>query len=207
MTMTTYPKIRNLYKRSEDGKTVTDEYAHPFFESLMDTRMLGTEKINGMNIRIMYENGLFRFGGKSDSAMIPGGLFNHLNRVVSRITDHPAPSYTLYGEGYGAGIQNGSHYSLSQEFILFDVRIGDTWLRFDDVMDIGLKLTIPTVPLIFEDSTLSYMACCVADGMKSEISNEDMEGIVVRPSYELSFSNGERVMIKLKTKDLAGKWG
>ncbi len=61
---------------------------------------------------------------------------------------------TLYGEGYGGGIQKGgSEYTSKTKggavsFRLFDVLVGETWLRRSDVEDVAEKLVIKTVPLI-----------------------------------------------------------
>ena len=46
-------------------------------------------------------------------------------------------SVTLYGEGYGNGIQKGGLYSQKQEFILFDVKINGNWQPRESVEDIA----------------------------------------------------------------------
>ena len=48
---------------------------------------------------------------------------------------------TLYGEGYGARIQKGGgkYLAKSCDFVLFDVKIGDWWLRREAVDEIAIE--------------------------------------------------------------------
>ena len=69
---------------------------------------------------------------------------------------------TLYGEGYGGGIQKGGGAYTSKtkggkaSFRLFDVFIGETWLDRENVEDIASKLGIKTVPLISPPKPIAY---------------------------------------------------
>ncbi len=68
----------------------------------------------------------------------------------------------LYGEGYGGGIQKGgSEYTSKTKggavsFRLFDVLVGETWLRRVDVEDVAEKLGIKCVPLIPPPAPITY---------------------------------------------------
>jgi len=93
---------------------------------------------------------------KSDCNICPGNgwvgysVDNSL-AMCENLNSYPI---TLYGEGYGGGIQKGgSEYTSKAKggavnFRLFDVLVGDTWLRRVDVEDVATKLGIKTVPLI-----------------------------------------------------------
>ena len=97
----------------------------PEFEVLKDISWIWTEKIDGTNIRILWDGHDIRFGGKTDDAQIPTFLLNVLQtkftaeRMKEVFTD--ATEVCLYGEGYGVKIQKGSHYLPDRtDFILFD---------------------------------------------------------------------------------------
>ena len=103
--------------------------------------------INGVEFKV-------RIAGKTDNAQIPKNLLKHMQekypneKVLAALglkdfipvdewemehnwlTYEQIPDiYTIYGEGYGSGIQKcGKDYiSDDNNFILFDVRINDWW--------------------------------------------------------------------------------
>ena len=69
---------------------------------------------------------------------------------------------TLYGKGYGGGIQKGGGAYTSKtkggavSFRLFDVLVGETWLRRADVEDVAAKLSIKCVPLILPPKSIAF---------------------------------------------------
>ena len=131
---------------------------------------------------------------------------------------------TLYGEGYGGGIQKGGHEYTSKtkggvvSFRLFDVLVGvvgETWLRRIDVEDIASKLDIKTVPLI-EGLTrggfgvkwdLEIITRFIKEGFYSYVADEEgvsdhlAEGIVAFTAEPLYNNRGQRLMFKLKAED------
>lgn len=108
----------------------------------------------------------------------------------------------LYGEGYGPKIQkNGELYGDDVSFILFDVKINGTYLDFANVIDIGESLGIDVVPILMEDDLISIIDF-VAEGHKSTIGNNDMEGVVARPKYPLYDRRGNRIIVKVKYNDV-----
>ncbi len=128
---------------------------------------------------------------------------------------------TLYGEGYGGGIQKGGAQYTSKtkggavSFRLFDVLVGETWLRRKDVEDIASKLDIKTVPLI-EGMTrggfgakwdLETIIRFVKEGFYSYVADEEgvsdhlAEGIVAFTAEPLYNNRGQRLMFKLKAED------
>ncbi len=88
--------------------------------------------------------------GRGWFAPTPKALFYEYLRCPN-INPYPI---TLYGEGYGGGIQKGGAEYTSKtkggavNFRLFDVLVGETWLRRADVEDVAEKLGIKCVPLI-----------------------------------------------------------
>ena len=108
--MKEYHKIQTIYKREPKThyRTLLDgEYSLPEFEFLKDNPWVFTEKVDGTNIRIIFEDEKITFGGKTDRAQIPVPLMNRLNEMflplVDRFSDiFGEASACLYGEGYGA---------------------------------------------------------------------------------------------------------
>ena len=215
--MKQYHKIDSLFKRDTDGKMLFGEYSCPEFEYLKDNVWWYTEKVDGTNIRIMYQPEVpalggekmvpwISLGGKTDAAQIPAKLVEKLRNLfpVEKFEGFGEPM-CLYGEGYGAGIQKGGGNYIKDgvDFILFDVKIGDWWLKRDSVEDIAKTLSIPVVPIIGGGSLFRMEKLC-QEGFKSQWGDFIAEGIVARPDVELQKRGGERVITKLKHKDYNG---
>lgn len=206
--MNEYHKIQSIYKRDERGRFVLGDYAHLAFEYLRDKAWTWTEKVDGTNIRIHYRAGEIQFGGRTEAAQIPAKLLNYLKdhftqeRLLSVFPENLS-GVTLYGEGFGAGIQKGGgNYSPDQRFVLFDVNCGGIWLERSNVKDVAQKLSIPAVPYLF-DRTIEEAEKWVSAGFNSGWGPFQAEGLVGRPVVELFDRRGDRIVIKLKTKDYA----
>ena len=124
--MKEYHKIQTVYKRDPDNKfkTLLDgQFSMPEFEYLKDNEWVFTEKIDGTNIRVMFDDGKVTFGGKTDNAQIPAFLYQKLQELfpVDRLRCVFEDSCCLYGEGYGARIQKGGGKYIPEgvSFILF----------------------------------------------------------------------------------------
>ncbi len=153
------------------------------------------------------------FGGRIDAAQIPADLIQHLMRTFpsdkmreSLWIDGPQ-QVILFGEGYGPGIQKGGGlYRADKSFILFDVLIGGKWwMDRMTVESIAGKLGIDSVPYL-GIMTLSEIVELVRTPFPSRLGTAVAEGIVARPIEPLFDKRGDRVIIKLKTKDfVAGK--
>ncbi len=217
--MNEYHKIQTVFKRDMEskGKTLLEgQWTLPEFEFLAGNQWVFTEKVDGTNIRVMCQN--YRedgkqygitFGGKTDAAQIPAML---VERLVQRFhTDDqrarlaeifPEGNACLYGEGYGAKIQKvGGNYRPDQDFVLFDVRVGDWWLQRADVEDVAQKLGIDVVPIIGK-GTLHEAVEWAKKGIVSKWGRGfQAEGIVARPKVELKTRNGQRIIAKIKCRD------
>lgn len=206
--MKEYHKIPTVYTRNPETNYKTlliGRYAEPELEYLALNNWTFTEKVDGTNIRIMFDGGKVLFGGKTDNAQIPAFLVQRLNErflpQIDLFTELFTNGICLYGEGYGAKIQKGGgNYRQDQDFVLFDAKIGDWWLQRVDVEDIAQKLGIDVVPII-GTGTLPQMVELAQIGFKSTWGDFIAEGIVARPSTELKTRRGSRVITKIKHKD------
>lgn len=170
-----------------------------------------------------------RIAGKTDNAQIPPKLLVHMKekytdeKVLASLglkkfipveeweSEHnwleyeQIPNiYTIYGEGYGIGIQKGGNYIKDgNEFIVFDVKVNDIYLKTEARDEIATKLGAPIVPFIGYftlDEAIDY----VRKGFKSTIAeNKDYmaEGLVLRTDLGLRNRMGKRLIVKVKYED------
>jgi len=212
--MIPYPKIMTMFKRTEKGTIIPNQVSDPVFEYLWDNQWLVTEKIDGTNVRVGYTPAAgVQFGGRTDKAQMPITLLNRLADLfpVELLADaFPEADndigVTLYGEGYGAGIQKGGWYIPNGvDFILFDVKVGRWWLRFDDVEKVAAKLSIASVPRVGEYSlgaAVAYMQDNYLTSLVAHDRDHVAEGLVLRPVVDdFQKRSGQRIITKLKYKD------
>lgn len=210
-----YHKINTLFERDKATFVVDPtQLKSPVLGTIREWDV--TEKIDGTNIRVMFSaEGEVTFGGRSNNAQIPGDLVQYLIRTfpadkLKRVLWPEAPqSVVLYGEGYGPGIQKGGGlYRKDKAFILFDVLVAEKWwLGREDVEQIARDLGIDSVPYMGR-MTMEQIIDHVRAGFPSALGGGEAvaEGIVARPIEPLFDRRGDRIIIKLKTRDfLPGK--
>jgi len=213
--MKEYPKIPTILKRDPiTHHVLPGKYSIPEFDYLENNYWWFTEKIDGTNIRILWDrffpeckNPSIEVRGKTDAAQIPPFLiaklrqiFGERNLFVDKFGEEG--DVCLYGEGYGNRIQkNGSKYiSDGVDFILFDVKIGPWWLLRKDIEDIATYFDIKVVPII-GCGTLNEAIDITMDGFVSQWGDFIAEGMVLKPGAELFSRKGERILAKIKHKD------
>ena len=168
--------------------------------------------------------------GKTDNAQIPKNLLKHMeekypkDKVLTALglkefipveeweTEHnwleydQIPNiYTIYGEGYGEGIQSGGWYIKGgNEFIVFDVKVNDIYLKTDARDEIATKLGAPIVPLMGY-FTLDEAIEFVRKGFRSQVAQNPeakmAEGLVLRTDLGLRNRMGKRLIVKVKYED------
>jgi len=214
--MEMYPKINTIFKREMENNSkalILGDWSQPEFEYLKDNQWEWTEKIDGTNIRVNWDNQNVTFAGRTDNANIPNHLLVKLQTLfnpdsmksVFEIKEENS-EVTLFGEGYGVKIQKGGNYMQKEVgFILFDIKIGNWWMKRSDCETLAQSLNIPIVPLIAY-GTLQEAIDYVRKGFKSTIAeNQDYyaEGLVLKPAVDLWGRNGQRVITKIKHVDFA----
>lgn len=207
--MTEYHKIENIFERDmTTNKLIFGKFRNPEVEYLKNLEWVATEKIDGMNIRIMWDGEKVTYGGKTDKASLPVKLIEKLDEYFKGKENIFAEKFAdkkvcLYGEGYGNGIQTGGKYLPHVDFILFDVWIG-CWLERGNMLGIADMFGLKTVPVIHE-GTLEDMTAIIQNGLQSTYSDDkhifEAEGIVCKPKIELLDKNGNRIVIKIKHRD------
>jgi len=216
--MTKYEKLNTLWKREEQrgkniGKVIEGDYAKEEF-SMIDQWEV-TEKIDGMNIRIMIgpaglsgKHAHYVVGGRTDKAVLPEPLKTNLEKIfnnidLAEIFDlSKADDVTIYGEGYGAKIQKGGGKYLEddQGFIVFDINIDGIWLERELVMEFCEKMGLDVVPS-FGIMTKAEIVDYVKAHKNSTFGDFKMEGVVCRSKPLLLDRMGRRIAFKLKVRD------
>lgn len=191
-------------------KFIIGEYSTPELKYLKDNDWVFTEKVDGTNIRIMWDGKEIIYGGRSDNAQLPLSLIYKLDEMfkandgVGKFIEifGEEGNVCLYGEGYGKGIQGGGGNYIKDgvSFVLFDIQIGDIYLERENVEDIAKKLGISVVPIIGH-GTLDDAIKMVKGKFISTWGDFTAEGIVARPRVELRTRRGERVITKVKVRD------
>lgn len=217
--MNEYHKITTVYKRDPKNMRFVfeGEWAEPEFEYLQENSWSWTEKVDGTNIRVMWDGESIRFGGKTDKAQLYVPLYDKLQAMFAdkidlfkstfpitadTITEANPVSVCFYGEGYGANIQKGGGNYKADDvgFVLFDVKIGNTWLERKNVEDLAVKFGIKPVPIVGTGSLVDAIEM-VKNGLKSQWGDFMAEGLVCRPTVELKDRRGNRIITKIKARD------
>jgi len=210
-----YHKIPGPFKRATEGvnknQVIAWQWSNPELEYLADVPWIFTEKIDGTNIRIIWDGYSVEVRGRTDRANLAPDLVKTLfamfpeELMEQTFGANPA---ILFGEGYGPGIQKGGgNYRSDKSFILFDVHIGGWWLMRNSVEDIAKSLGIDVVPVgascTLREAIKDMAALDFIDSMVAE-TPMNIEGMVGTPKIPLFNRKGERVIVKLKGCDLYG---
>jgi hypothetical protein len=220
-----YHKINGLYKRwrkdlhkqeelpenTKFGDFIIGEFSCPEFEYLFDNKWIWKEKLDGTNIRLYLKkleeyNNIWsiEIKGRTDDAQLPKDLVNWIEDWFLNIKDELSNIFNntnqviLYGEGVGEKIQGGGLFG-KQHFKLFDILIGNYWLKPIDVYEIGCKLNLDT-PHYWE-GTIEEAIDSVKKLPKSSFGDFIMEGYVGCPSVRLNDASGNRIVTKIKVVD------
>lgn len=209
-----YTHIDTIWKRDDKGKIIVGDFSCQEFEYLADNQWTGTEKVDGANIRVIFDqraedpNRAIEFKGKTDNAQIPPFLIKKLGDIfypqLPLFREKFPEGVTLYGEGYGARIQKGGGNYLRDgvDFVLFDVKINFWWLKREGIEDTATSLGIKCVPLEFA-GTLEEATFYTKTGFNSNWGEFQAEGLVLKPKIDMFNRKGERIIAKIKHKDFS----
>ncbi len=204
-----YPKIKNVFKFDEKYRNILG--LNEPYETLKDIEWIGSEKVDGMNIRISWDGHDITIAGHTSKSVIP----EHMNKYLSDLFLTQEMEYvfeqifedkevTIFGEGYGYKLQtNGDKYIKDKvSFIVFDININNYWLERKNVEEICERMNLSIVPLVFK-GTLDEAKEFVKKHPNSTLSNEhEMEGLVLRPKVNIFDRNGNFITCKLKYRDM-----
>lgn len=206
--MNEYRKIANVFKFDAKYKNIVG--LNEPFNSLKNLVWVGTEKVDGTNIRIIWDGYKIEIKGRTDNAQFQGELYDTLSQmfltkemeyVFEQIFENK--EVVIYGEGYGPKIQaGGGLYSDKPKFIVFDINIDGHYLKRANVLDICEKLNLDVVPDIFL-GTIDEAKKFVSKHPSSTINEKhEMEGLVLELPLEIFDKNGNPLKCKVKYRDM-----
>ncbi len=210
--MKEYHKIETVFNRDIEGskKLIEGDYRNDAIRFTKDLPWEFTEKIDGTNIRIMWDGHRISYGGRTEAANIPAHLMNRLlelfgNEETEQLFEQTfgEKEVILFGEGYGAKIQKvGGLYRSDASFILFDVMINGNYQPRAMVEQAARQFGLEVVPIVLV-GTIADAVTFVKEKPMSTIGKAPMEGVVGRPMVELNDRCGNRLIVKIKVRDFA----
>lgn len=210
--MKEYHKIETIFERDMEGtkKLIEGKFRNPLVEYLKDNEWVFTEKIDGTNIRVLWDGHKVSFNGRTDNAQLHGHLVEKLNELFMGSVNEELfeqkfgeNEVMFFGEGYGAGIQKGGgDYIDEKDFILFDVMVGNIFLERENVEEIAKSFNLKVVPLI-NVKTIKEAVEYVKSKPLSKVGKcvKEIEGVVGTPKYRITDFRGNRVIVKIKVED------
>ena len=173
-------------------------------------RLFATEKIHGTSASVIWKDGKLSFfsGGESHGRFVT--LFDAA-KLEALFTEKFGPDtpVTIYGEAYG-GKQQGMSGTYGKElrFVAFDVKIGDSWLAVPKacalVESMGLEFVswkeIPSDLTSIDLERDRFSEQARRNGVEGD---HIREGVVLRPPFEVTLNNGERLIAKHKRAEFS----
>ena len=186
MELKTYTKIETVFNRSIEGKKklIVGDYRNETVEYLKDNEWIGTEKIDGTNIRVFWDGYSISFAGRTNKSVIQPNLLLKLEEIFCNSETEQIfeqlfgeNKVILFGEGYGNRVKKVEHLYRSDK-----------------------ALGIEVVPVVFK-GTIDQAVKFVKEHPMSTIGNAPMEGIVCKPAVDMLTRTGDRVIVKIKVQD------
>jgi hypothetical protein len=189
-----YLDITNLYKEQD---------------ILLFRECYALEKIHGSSAHISWNKEEVKFfaGGESHVAFVAlfdaPALAQHFKDIFG------ADKVIVYGEVYGGKCQKMSQtYGPHLKFVVFDIKVGESWLNVPNAADVAQKLGLEFVYFVKISTDLAAIDAerdadsvqAVRNGMGT---GKMREGVVLRPLIELTKNNGGRVICKHKRDKFA----
>lgn len=216
--MKEYHKIETLFEFDMKTKKFKNNvFNNKTVELLKNHLWEFTEKVDGTNFRIHWDGHKLTYGGRTSASefnseqieFIEQNLVNEDMEILieQKFKDKEV---TIFGELYGKKIQKvGNLYNPDNyEFKVFDIYlpikekpISNKYVNRIVVNSIAKDLGFDVVPVILIgniEEAISY----VMKNDKSTFSEAPLEGLVGVPKGNLLDENGERIIIKIKKRDL-----
>ena len=209
MAGTEYPKIWSPFNREVEGtrrgKLIMGQWSLEEIRLLSDSDWTWTEKVNGTNVRIIWDGHKVTIGGRTDDAQMPLILVRHLQaQFTEELMEQQfqGTPVVLYGEGYGARVQAGSGvYSPDPRFVMFDAKVGDWWLLPEALGILALQMAVDIVPTVAACPIIDAVTMVRGRKLKSRWGDFEPEGLVGKPPLGLTRRDGDRMLVKIKGKD------
>lgn len=173
-----------------------------------ETMFIGTEKLDGANIQLLFQPDKEMIVGKRTSYLTKEDNFfdiwNTLERYkketneIQEWCNKTARTARLFGEIYGPGINGRVDYGTEKKIAIFD-------LHLDEVLCSQFRLLLYAVRwdiehLLPQRIIKGTLEQCMAYDVEN-MPRKDCEGIVIQPySEKIENRHGERFILKKKSK-------
>ena len=183
-----YADIDNLYKN---------------MDILLFKECYALEKVHGTSAHIKWNSGvitLFSGGVKHEAFAELFGMDILRTGFVAIGQDE----VTVFGEAYGGKCQGmGKTYGPNLSFVVFEVKIGDSWLVVPSAEEVARQLMLEfmpynRIPATLEAINIERDADSVIAIRRGMGPGHLREGVVLHPLIELRKNNGERIIAKHK---------
>lgn len=190
-----YLHIPNLYKAQE---------------ILAFRQCFALEKIHGTSAHVRWHEGRVTFfsGGESHERFVT--IFDS-EGLAARFMEQfgPAKTVVVYGEAYGGKCQHMSQtYGVDLKFVAFDVLVDDCWLNVPSAEIVVKALGLEFVEYVLVDTDVVKLDAerdkPSTQAKRNGIDADKIrEGVVLRPPFEVTMNNGERVIAKHKREEFS----
>lgn len=163
--------------------TTSDDRISKDYSFLENTEVVITEKLDGEN-NCITKGGVY---ARSHSTYTTSKWSKVVRDIHARIGHQLDDETFIFGEGMGA-IHSLEYQELDSYYYVFGIRVGNEWLKWDDVCSYADILELPTVP-VMERGEFSDIKTEVEKivqqpstykGVDTISKREQMEGVVVR---------------------------
>lgn len=173
-------------------------------------QLFALEKIHGTSSHLKWQKkddaGCLTFfsGGENYGKFI--ALFDQeaLTAKLTELFGIPEEPVIIFGEAYGGKQQKMSAtYGPDLKFVAFDVQVGSNWLNVERADYIVRQLGLEFVDYVLIDSTLEAIDA-QRDRPSTQAARNGItepkirEGVVLRPPFEVTLNNGQRLITKHK---------
>ena len=180
-----------------------EDFRHPLYYYLYHNEWIVRRKLDGQNLRVYWNGEQALWNGKSDAFTCGTSLVEYMNSTfLEEIFEENfgrEKEVWLFGEHMGPKVQ-GNELNLTKDtFVLFDVKVNDTWLSKENVCGIAEYFGIPTCYDFMPEAPTASLCKIIAE--VSEGKYKDWEGVVAVPTVEIRDQQNHRIIVKVKNKD------
>lgn len=202
-----YPKFYGPYERDKESKYLDMNLPRDGVKPYMnrDTKWWVSEKMDGTNTRIIWDGYKLEVKGRTGGSHLQGYQTELLSELMQNGNYKFDETFgeqevTIYGETLGGKIQKNPH-GVDPQFQAFDIKVGEVWLKYEDVRDISEKLGIGYVEHKLFDSWNKVLMYFMYTARQRKENAEYFEGLVAIPEHMPLTRTGERVITKIKVAD------
>ena len=199
---------RRLFVNPKEKPAQKKIYREAELEYLAKNLWAYKRKLNGENMRVLWDGEQAIWNGKTNDFKTDAETIDYMNSIFQEEIFEEKfgreKQVLLFGERMAPNSQGNELKLEKVEFVLFDVKIGDTWLEPENLYVIAKYFNIRTCYDFMrpEDKKRNYV-----DTLENLINAtvngkfKDWEGIVASPATGLYNRKGERLICKIKNHD------